>query len=61
MRDVIQFIVYTHLFEEDKIRKTGPPLARRTKEGSGRKRLSVYLYAQRVFRLLNNWHIINAN
>lgn len=42
MRDVIQFIVYTHLFEEDKIRKTEPPLARRTKEGSGRKRLSVY-------------------
>lgn len=38
MRDVIQFIVYTHLFEEDKIRKTEPPLARRTKEES------VYLF-----------------
>lgn len=40
MRDVIQFIVYTHLFEEDKIRKTEP---RETNEGRKWKKASIRL------------------
>lgn len=42
MRDVIQFIVYTHLFEEDKIPKNGTS-SHETNEGRKWKKASIRL------------------